>query len=226
MKDIILWEFHKNKFIVVSNYVNPDTFKIDTFDETIINKYKNYKSLIYVGGFDIHRGLESVIRAVPLILKSIPEFKLVLVGAGANLDSLKMLSKKLEVEKYVSFEGWQPHTLLPSYINAADVCLIPHLKTQHTDNTIPHKLFQYMLLKKPIIASNCNPIERILNEVNAGLIYEANNENDLAEKAILLLSDVSKQKQFSENGYKAVKEKYNWKSTSKKLIELYERIRN
>jgi glycosyltransferase involved in cell wall biosynthesis len=214
----------KEKFFVVSNYVNLDTFNINEIDDTIISKYKNFKTLVYVGGFDIHRGLESVIKAIPIIIKKIANFKLVLVGKGANLDSLKILAKNLGVENYVAFEGWQHHSKLPSFIKAAEVCLIPHLKTQHTDNTIPHKLFQYMLLKKPIISSNCNPIERILNDTKAGVIYKSEDSKDLAEKTISIFSNKDMLSQFGENGLKAVMEKYNWKETSKKLVSLYHQV--
>ncbi|MBK7104713.1 MAG: glycosyltransferase family 4 protein [Ignavibacteriae bacterium] len=213
-----------DKLFVVSNYVNLDSFQVNEFENTILEKFKNFRTLTYVGGFDIHRGLESVIKAVPIIIKQISNFKLVLVGKGANLNSLKELSQKLKIENYISFEDWQHHSKLPSYIKAADVCLIPHLKTQHTDNTIPHKLFQYMLMSKPVIASNCNPIKRILNEVSAGLIYEANNEKDLAEKVIEIVSDTNRINEFGENGKKAVLQKYNWSATSKNLVKLYEKI--
>lgn len=214
----------KNKFSVVSNYVNLNSFNVAEFDETILTKFDKYKTLIYVGGFDIHRGLESVINAVPLMIKKISEFKLVLVGDGANLNSLKELSQKLKIENYISFEGWQHHLKLPSYIKAANVCLIPHLKTQHTDNTIPHKLFHYMLLKKPVLASNCKPIERILKDANAGEIYKSSDSNDLAEKTITIFNNENLLKQYGENGYKAVIEKYNWNETSKNLINLYKKV--
>jgi glycosyltransferase involved in cell wall biosynthesis len=213
----------KDKMSVVANYVNLETFKIDDFDESITNKLNHHKTLTYVGGFDNHRGLESLISAIPKIVKSVKGFKLILVGSGRNYSDIVALSKTLRIENYISFEGWQSHKLLPSYIQASDMCIIPHLKTEHTDNTIPHKLFQYMLLKKPVLASNCKPIERIINEAKCGLIYRSNDADDLAQKAIKLFNH-SEIKKFGENGYNAVITKYNWKETSKNLIDLYSSI--
>jgi len=213
----------KSKMSVVANYVNLDSFNISDFDESVVNKYQAYKTLTYVGGFDKHRGLESVIQSLPKIKNSIDNFKLILVGSGSNLNELKVLSKKLNVTDNIEFEGWQPHSLLSSYIKASDVCLIPHLKTGHTDNTIPHKLFQYMLLKKPVLSSNCNPIERIVNETKCGMIFESNNPGDMADKAIELFR-IMDRNNFGEKGYDAVMTKYNWNETSKNLIELYSKI--
>ena len=87
------------------------------------------------------------------------------------------MAQELSVSNYVVFEGFQPQEKIPSYIIASSIGLIPHLKTAHTDNTIPHKLFHYMLMNKPVVAANCNPIERILNESNAGLIYRITIKN-------------------------------------------------
>ena len=187
-------------------------------------KFKDKFVVTYIGGFDIHRRIESVVKVMPEILKECPNSKLVLVGKGKNLKTLVRLSQNLEVEKYISFEGWQPPYNLPSYIKASNVCLIPHLKTVHTDNTIPHKLFHYMLLGKPVVATNCNPIERIINEAKCGLVYESNDSNGLAECITKLYKDSKLRKDFGLNGKKAVLEKYNWKNTSKNLIRLYEKI--
>ena len=83
-----------------------------------------------------------------------------------------------------------------------------------------------MLLEKPVIATNCNPIERIINETKSGLIYKSGDAKDLADKVIQLYKNEKLRKEMGENGKKAVIEKYNWENTSKNLIELYEKIEN
>jgi glycosyltransferase involved in cell wall biosynthesis len=219
----------EEKITVVANCVNQHEFlspiKLGAEDNSdILQNFKDKFVVTYIGGFDVHRGLESIIRAIPKVLKKCPNLKIALVGKGKNLKALVRLSQNLEVEKYISFEGWQPPSKLPSYIKASDICLIPHLKTVHTDNTIPHKLFHYMLLERPIVATNCNPIERIINESKCGLIYESNDSNELAECIIKLYKDSELREQMGKNGKKAVLEKYNWENTSKNLVELYEEI--
>ncbi len=214
----------EDKISVVANYVNLESFLASPIDETIVNKFKENFTLTYVGGFDTHRGLESTIKAIPKIAEKINNFKLILVGGGINFESLKHLAKKTGVEEYISFEGWQPHEKLSSYIKASNLCLIPHLKSVHTDNTIPHKLFQYMIFEKPVVASNCNPIKRILDETKAGVVYESGNENDLAKKVIELYQNPKEQLTMGANGKEAVLKKYNWNETSKKLVSLYSNI--
>ena len=212
------------KINVVANYVNRSNFLSETPNEDIINRLNKKFSLLYIGGFDIHRGLESVVKAMPKICKKIVDVELVLVGRGINEPDLKKLAKELGVEDKISFEGFQQASLLPSYILGSQICLIPHLKTVHTDNTIPHKLFHYMSLEKPVVASDCNPIKRIIEDTNSGYIYESNNEIALAERIISLFEDEELRIEMGRNGKRGVEEKYNWEKTGKNLIELYKKI--
>ncbi len=209
------------KIHVAANYVNIEELLSLPIDAKIKEKYNNHFVIMYVGGFDIHRGLESVISALPMILKYCNNLKLVLVGYGRNYTDLSAMVNNLGVEKYVDFAGYQPVKNLPSYISASDICLIPHLKTGHTDNTIPHKLFHYMLFKKPVVASNCNPIERIINETNCGRIYPSMNSVKLAEVIYELFSDPILRSRLGQNGKLAVLQKYNWNEAAKNLIQLY-----
>ncbi|MBU1095298.1 MAG: glycosyltransferase family 4 protein [Bacteroidetes bacterium] len=214
------------KFSVVANYVNREVFNHQKIEDSIVSKFKGKFVVTYIGAFDLHRGIESVVKSMALLKKTITSIQLVLVGTGRNLTELKKMAQDLNVEEIISFEGWRSPDTLLSYIKSSDVCLIPHLKTQHTDNTIPHKLFQYMYFERPLISTNCNPIKRILDETEAGLIYESNNHADLGDKILHLWNNDDLRRKMGENGKKAVEEKYNWKTTSKNLIELYDRIKN
>ncbi|NLT52455.1 MAG: glycosyltransferase family 4 protein [Ignavibacteria bacterium] len=213
----------RNKFSVVANYVNIEEY-LKMFELHKIQKDNKHFTVTYIGAFDLHRGLESVVKAIPSIVNIIGNLKVVLVGSGKNIESLKKMSRELEISEFIKFEGWQPHGKLPAYINASDICIIPHLKTKHTDNTIPHKLFQYMLFEKPVVATNCNPIKRIVEQEECGSIYKTGDSDDLAEKIIALHRDNLKMQLMGKKGKEAVIAKYNWQNTSKILVNLYKSL--
>lgn len=214
----------KNKINIVSNYVDTKEFlSLEDLPE-IRAKLNEYFTLVYTGAFDLHRGLESVIKSLPELVKHCPDIRLVLVGSGKNMKDLKVLAKNLGVDQKVFFEGWQKRENLFSYIQASDICLVPHLKTVHTDNTIPHKLFQYMLLKKPVIVSDCDPLVRIVKDSNCGLIFKNNQPTELAKCVLQTYQNQNLAQEMGENGYKAVIEKYNWKTGQNQLVKLYKNI--
>ena len=139
----------EDKIFVVANYVNLDSFLASTIDKSLLDKFKDKFTLTYVGGFDSHRGLECVIKSVPQLIKTIKNFKLVLVGSGSNYDDLVTLANSLNIRDYISFEGWQPNSKLSSYIKASNLCIIPHLKTKSKKLKINIiKLFFYIRTHK------------------------------------------------------------------------------
>ena len=67
---------------------------------------------------------------------------------------LKELITELGVKDQVQITGWADSNNVLANIKKADVCCVPHHSNPHTDNTIPHKLFQYMIAKRPILVSS------------------------------------------------------------------------
>lgn len=186
-------------------------------------KFSNKFLICYVGGFSKHRGLDTLVKALPLFLNEIPNAHLLLVGEGVMKKVLLRLCRDLNVEKNVTFTGWVPFEEAMSYIKASDVCMIPYHKTKQTNKSFPHKLTQYMYFGKPVLVSNVRSLKRIIEETKCGMVFEAGNPNDLAEKVIRIKEQGILQ-QLGINGRMAVEKKYNWRNTSKRLIALYDQL--
>ncbi|HHU35143.1 MAG TPA: glycosyltransferase family 4 protein, partial [Bacteroidetes bacterium] len=105
--------------------------------------------------------------------------------------------------------------------NSADIAMIPHIKSGHTDNTIPHKIFQYMYAQIPIVTSNCDPLVRIVEENYCGVSYTFDNPAELSEIIARFAKNKELLYEYIKHGKKAVVEKYNWKNDSKTLCDLY-----
>ena len=173
--------------------------------------------LFYAGGINYHRGLQTVIRAMAMTERS--KFNLVILGEGSYKADLIKLAQSLKLEDQVSFPGWKPYQEMLNWMGRADYALIPHLKSDHTDSTIPHKLFQYMYAKLPVIASNCIPIERIVKETQSGIIFPSNDHLKLAE--ILETLTTEQANIMGENGRHWVEKKYNWEKDAENLVKIY-----
>lgn len=202
---------------IVSNTLNIKHFNIDihkTNPDEIV--------LFYAGGITYHRGIQTVIKALSLIKHSVPNIRFRILGEGRYQSELMKLTKRLELDNQIVFQGWQPYKKMIEFLKEADFAVIPHLKSEHTDTTIPHKLFQYMYAEKPVIASNCEPIERIIRETDSGYIYREDKYSELADILASLYND--KSKELGRNGKLWVKKKYNWGQDSQVLIDVYEKL--
>lgn len=213
------------KVYTLMNTVNLSTFLNVEIKDEIIKKYRPYYTIIYVGGFGKHRNIELPIRALPYLVKKVPNIRLVIVGGDKKRGrSLVNLASSLEILKYIDFTGWVDSDLIPSYIQASDICIIPHIPALHTNTTTPHKLFQYMAMGKPIIATPIIPVKSIIEEEGCGIIVSHINPMAFANAVLTLFRDEGKVNQLGGNGRNAVLKKYNWAKTSQNLLVLYKNI--
>ncbi|MBM3287384.1 MAG: glycosyltransferase family 4 protein [Candidatus Eisenbacteria bacterium] len=208
---------------VVQNTVDEDEFDGFGIDPRIVERFAGRFVVSYLGGFERHRGIETAVRAMPALLRAVPDALLLLVGTGSTESQLRAEAERLGVARSVAFEGWQPFERFPSYISASAACLIPHLRNDHTDTTIPHKLFHYMLLGRPVLVSDCRPLRRIVEECRAGIVVPSGDPAALAEAAARL-ADPSARAALGEAGREAVRRKYNWSLDGGRLVALYREL--
>jgi len=210
----------RDNIVVVTNTEDVDYFRAFAIDESLAKEYLDDFVILYLGGFSPHRGLETAIEAMPIILEQIPNARLLLVGEGATRAELQRLVCDAELGDRVTFVGFQPFETLPTYIYLSSVCLIPHISTPHIETTMPNKIFQFMMLGKPVVVSSTGPMMRIVNDAECGLIFKERNPQSLAE-TIIQLADDNLRQQLGENARRAIEDRYNWKGTVKTLLDLY-----
>lgn len=215
-----------NKVFVLMNTVNLESYCRIKIDDGIVKKYNSFYTITYVGGFGKHRNLELPIRALPKLVKKIPEVRLIIVGGDEKRkQSLMNLASNLGVEKFIFFTGWVHQERVPSYIQVSKICIIPHLPSLHTNTTTPNKLFQYMALAKPVISTPIVPVKSIIEKEQCGIIVSAFDPGEFTDAVVKLFSNENLAQKIGENGRNAVQKNYNWSQTSISLIELYRNIK-
>jgi len=174
--------------------------------------------MLYVGGMEESRGLDVVIKALPEVHKIIPDAKFVVVGSGTSEAKLKLFAAELGVSQHVHFTGWMDNNYVPSIIKLSDVCIVPHHVTAHTNTTIPNKIFDYMLQKKPVIVTNSKAMSDIVLSSNCGKVYIHDDWEDLS-RTIIELKDSKVRDRYGLNGYEAVRKRYNWSFDEEELFK-------
>jgi glycosyltransferase involved in cell wall biosynthesis len=210
------------KITVVMNVEDADHFRSLDLDQDILTHHKDSFVISYIGGGGRHRGLDTAIKAMSYLRESIPHVRLVLVGIGRQeSDEYLRVVESQGVRDHVEIIGWQPFHKVPSYIEASQVGLVPHYQNPHTDATVPHKLFQYMLMSKPVVVSSCRPLKRIVEETKSGLVFQAGDPKDLAKQILMLHVDPALQRECGRRGHEAATHRYNWTTEGRKLTDLY-----
>ncbi|GAV30933.1 MAG: glycosyltransferase family 4 protein [Anaerosomatales bacterium] len=179
--------------------------------------------LVYVGGVAAHRGLDTALKAMPHLLEREPRAVLTIVGDGAAMPELRALATELNLGESVRFTGWLGKDEAMAYIAEANIALVPHHRSPHTDATIPHKLFQYMALGRPVLVSDCAPLARIVGATGAGMVFRSGDERNLAEK-VIELADPRTAAEMAASGRKAVLDRWNLEAEAPALVRLYDSL--
>lgn len=83
------------------------------------------KVVLFVGKMNRYYNLEPIVRAIPAVLKEVPDALFVFIGEGDDLERLKAIASSLEVRDGVSFAGFRSHQDIPRAMNMASVCVFP-----------------------------------------------------------------------------------------------------
>jgi glycosyltransferase involved in cell wall biosynthesis len=210
-----------SKITVVTNTEDMN-FLSQKLDASVYESLKNKFVITYSGGIGPHRGVDTAIAGMEH-LQDTPEIQLAIVGFGSPsvMNSLQQLVKTLRLQN-VHFLGYQPFSKFYSYMHLADVNVIPHQSNGHTDNTVPHKLFQGMMAAKPLLVSSSAPLRRYVEACGSGVIFNAGDPVDFASKATWLYQHPSEASVMGKKGYQAtVDGALKWEVTRSALINLY-----
>lgn len=216
-----------SKVRVVSNTEDETTFRFHPLDADprVAEGFGGSFVLSYVGGMGAHRGLDTTLRALPIILKNLPEVRLLIVGADERTKrEIAEAADRHHVARAVDVLPWQPFDKVNSYIMASDICLVPHNDCEHTQTTIPHKLFQYMICGKPVLVSDCRPLKRVVEAAGGGRVFRANDAQSLADEVLLMAADKMLLREMGASGRRAALGDMSWTHDARVLVELYDEL--
>ncbi|MEZ4949892.1 MAG: glycosyltransferase [Saprospiraceae bacterium] len=120
---------------------------------------------------------------------------------------------------------FQPFNNVFTFMKMANINLIPHNRNEHTDNTIPHKLYQSLMVGQPVLVSDCDPLKRIVTETNGGFIFEAGNPDSFAEMVVHIKDHPEEVAEKTQSAMKHTLEgTYNWANAGATLVKFYSKF--
>ena len=145
------------------------------------------------------------------LISKIPEINLKLYGGGFCESKIRNLVKELKLEKSVHFFNPVPRNEIPLILSKSLIGIVSLQDNEGLRSAIPTKTFEYLACSLPIVAyGKSDELKRIIEESNAGLYIGNNNEKEIGDSLIKLLSDEEKLKKYSENGRKFMEQKIDF----------------
>jgi glycosyltransferase involved in cell wall biosynthesis len=190
-----------DKVHVVANGVDTVAFSPGASSEAALGQHglAGKRVVLYAGTFQPYEGLELLARAMPVILRHVPDAHLVIAGgsvslqyAGSSLhgtqeEALAALVSELGVGKSVTMTGRLPYEAMNGLYAAADVVVYPRLLTRTTALTTPLKPLEAMAAGRAVIVSDLPPMRELVRDQDVGLCFPAGDVGALAGRCVEVL---------------------------------------
>lgn len=199
----------------------------DDYEEIRV-KYRNRFLVVYVGGLSQERGILDAIKAVHRASAEQPRIKLLLIGSFMSKDFEETCVQYVslhELQDNVEFLGYMPHDDVPKYIKASDVGIaLFHPTKRFMKTSYPIKLFEYMICGKPIIVSDFPAMKKVVDDARCGIFVDPTDVDDVSGAMVYAAEHPEELEAMGNRGKQAIKEKYNWRTMEKALLDVYEKI--
>ncbi len=164
-----------HKLSIIDAGINLKQFNYKNHRGNKIRRYYNISNkdivLFFMGFLYNFAGLKELAVELGKNKAKYPNIKLLITGDGDAFEALTLIQKRYHLEDQLILTGRQKYTIMPDLIGASDACILPAYKDELImQDIVPIKLYEYMAMKKPVIATRLPGLVAEFGEKN-GLIY-------------------------------------------------------
>ena len=213
----------KAKVFLIPNGIDLQKFQVSDHKLQTDFKFSGQKdnTIITVSRLVTKNGLGDLIEAFHILNTKylILDTRLLIIGDGPLLTSLKLKVKSLNLEDKVDFVGQISNEKIPQYLAQADIFVRPSLS-----EGLGTAFLEAIAAGLPIIATPVGGIPDFLKDGETGLFCRVGDPEDIAEKIRMVLSDDSIKSKLMLNGRKLVEERYTWDKIALEFWKIYSKI--
>lgn len=157
--------------------------------------------VLYYATFQPLHGVDVVLDAVEM-LEHRRDIRFHLIGRGPELSRLEGRIKEALRKGNLTWRPWVEEKDLPRIIASSDICLGGHFSDKpKAKRTIPGKLYQFMAMRKAIIAGDSPANRELLTRGRDALFVPMGDARALAQAIIELSENPGKREEMAENAY-------------------------
>lgn len=229
-----------SRIVVYPNCVDPEVFSATRFATEEVTALRESHGISreacvvgFIGTFGQWHGVEFLAECIrDLVCNNIDWLKqnrihFMLVGDGLKMPVVRQLVSPAPVSEYVTLTGLVAQPDAAKFLACADILVSPHVPNTDGSNFFgsPTKLFEYMAMEKPIVASALGQIEDVIsgrgatklgslppgNDEMCGFLFEPGNALDFKTTLRLVVADKQEASKRARAARAEVLNRYTWK---------------
>ncbi|MEU8074139.1 glycosyltransferase family 4 protein [Catellatospora citrea] len=168
------------------------------------------------------KGQDTLVRALPLVRRAVPDAALLLVGGGPHRPTVQRLARELDVADHVVLTGSVPWAELPMHYAAGDVFAMP-CRTRNRGLDVEGLGIVYLeasAVGLPVIAGDSGGAPDAVREGETGYVVPGRDVDALAARLVELLSDDALRTRMGAAGRSWVEQEWGWDLQARRLRAL------
>ncbi len=171
----------------------------------------------YTGSIGLAQSIITLVNAAERLKDT--DAKFIVVGSGSESEKLQKMIYERSIRNIRIFPQ-QPKNEIPAIIHSLDLFCIHCKRNELFKMVIPSKMFEGMIMEKPLLLGVDGEARKIVEDAKCGLYFEPENVDDLIQKINQLKSNPVVSSDMGRNGYRFVKENFN----RERLAQVYLKI--
>ncbi|MBI5345373.1 MAG: glycosyltransferase family 4 protein [Deltaproteobacteria bacterium] len=212
----------RDKILVINN--GASIGKANSIDVRRAYNLEGKAVLLTVARLIARKGQDSVIRALPLILKSVPNAHYLVVGDGPERKALENQVNTAGLAGHVTFAGNVPHEKIGGCYNACDLFIMLSRDTAGGVESFGIAYLEAAFAGKAVVAGKGGGTADAVLDGITGIIVDPLDIEEAASAVAGLLLDPEKREGMGENGRKRVFAEFGWETVAKRYASLFQEI--
>lgn len=179
-----------------------------------LNIHSDNKILLYVGNLKKVKGADLLADTIAILRSTHSNIHLYIIGQGVLKSHIEKQLNVLNITSSVSFLGMLSQEQISSWMNAADLLVIPS-----RNEGVPNVMLEAMSCGLPVVATKVGGIPEIIRQGVTGTLCEAPISKLLAEALANSLET-----KWNPSSIIEIAGQYTWKNNTKRLLEQFEAI--
>jgi phosphatidylinositol alpha-mannosyltransferase len=203
------------EYRIIGNGIDTKRFSPDLEPDPELERYKN--RILFVGRLDPRKGLDYLIKALPIIIADIGPIHLFVAGEG----DIKRMLRQIESEyhQYIHHLGYIPTDRLPRIYRTAEVCIFPSIGGE----SFGIVLLEAMASGVPVVASDIIGYNEVITHLKDGYLVPPRDPTAIAKAVVQLLTAEDLRRRLITNGLKRAVQ-FDWQEIAQKVLDYYQEL--
>lgn len=181
------------------------------------------KVIVSVGRLVPRKGQDVLLRAMPEIVRAVPDAHVLLVGSGGYEKKLRSIIKKNGMRERVTFTGRIQYAELPNYISTGDVFVMPS-RSRFAGLEVEGLGIVYLEASAcgvPVIAGDSGGAPDAVKESLTGFVVNGRDHHQVAAATIEVLQNPALAQSMGRAGRQWIEEEWRWQLWSETFRALF-----